>query len=874
MAQAVVAGWARFWAVDLHVHTPGSNDASDAHFGGPEDIVQVAINQGLDAIAVTDHNTAAWCDRMTDAAQDTSLVVLPGVELSTREGHLLGIWEEGTAAQHIEDVLLQLGVSRADFGKTDITAAHGMGECAAKIEAAGGLAIAAHIDKERGLLRQQVQTYVNELLSHPHIAGFEYVLAETPATVAAKLRGARTPALVRHSDAFSAELSRHDSSAIGNRRTWYKAARPDLVGIQYAMEDPGLRVRVTDPAATSPHPSIERVEISAGFLGGTVIDLSPDLNCLLGGTGAGKSLVVEAIRFAVDQQVDAQAFATIREEVDLRLSLALGIGTSVQVTAIIDGETYRVSRRFTGGVSAPEVAQRVGADWVPIERSAPQLLPIAGFSQGEILEYSRQPVGRVGLIDAHLDLQQIDAQIAEVSSSLARNATSLIEARERALALTEKAAKASGLGERANELSGFFDEKLVDEQRNWAGERSDLEVLRADIDTWRVQITDPPTAPQTRMNDHEPLFARLQEKRATLDAAVARGRSEVAAARTALREELVEVRKELDASFIEFEGTIRKRLDESGQSSMTSLMNELQSVQAELAQATAAEKELSESVAPNLTQLAEDREGLLAKLHEARAERRDLRRRRVKALNKETAGIVRLDVPNESDRTEYRALLEKIKVGSRLTGPVLNTIAERIHPYSLARAIWSGDHSLVGELPDGVNATDIARLQTNISDQSLWSELLTLQVVEMPDTLNVKFKKPEGGDYVPIEHLSHGQKCTAVLVILLADGHTPVIVDQPEDALHAPWIEEYLVDRLRELRGSRQYLFATRSAGLVVSADAEQLVTMKASAERGEIEARGSLERHNVNTLALHHLEGGKVPFDRRARKLRASINA
>jgi hypothetical protein len=105
-------------------------------------------------------------------------------------------------------------------------------------------------------------------------------------------------------------------------------------------------------------------------------------------------------------------------------------------------------------------------------------------------------------------------------------------------------------------------------------------------------------------------------------------------------------------------------------------------------------------------------------------------------------------------------------------------------------------------------------------------------------------------------------------VILLADGVTPVLVDQPEDALHAPWIEEYLVDRLRDLRGSRQYLFATRSPGIVVSGDAEQIVTMKATAGHGEVEASGSLERYELNRLALDHLEGGPVPFSRRAMKV------
>ncbi|MGB3414963.1 MAG: hypothetical protein WBA28_09650, partial [Microbacteriaceae bacterium] len=177
-----------------------------------------------------------------------------------------------------------------------------------------------------------------------------------------------------------------------------------------------------------------------------------------------------------------------------------------------------------------------------------------------------------------------------------------------------------------------------------------------------------------------------------------------------------------------------------------------------------------------------------------------------------------------------------------------------------------------GKLPAGVTLADIARLQGNVAERDLWTELLNIQQVDCPDTLDIKFKKPNGSEYVPIENLSHGQKCTAILVILLADGDTPVLIDQPEDALHAPWIEDYLVDRLRELRGSRQYIFATRSSGLVVSADSEQIITMRATADRGEVEASGSLERHDLNKLALHHLEGGKVPFGRRARKLGSSI--
>ncbi|MET7398906.1 hypothetical protein ABZS66_36040 [Dactylosporangium sp. NPDC005572] len=36
-----------------------------------------------------------------------------------------------------------------------------------------------------------------------------------------------------------------------------------------------------------------------------------------------------------------------------------------------------------------------------------------------------------------------------------------------------------------------------------------------------------------------------------------------------------------------------------------------------------------------------------------------------------------------------------------------------------------------------------------------------------------------------------------------ADSNDPLIIGQPEDALHATWIEEYLVAKFRDLRGGR-----------------------------------------------------------------------
>lgn len=865
-------GWARFWDVDLHVHTPGSGDAKDEDFGTAEDIVTSALGADLDAIAITDHNTAGWCEQMALAAKGTALVVLPGFELSTPEGHLLGIWEEDTPRDTIEDVLVGVGIPRARFGDPSAISTKAMDECAKSITAAGGFAIAAHIDKERGILALPVQTRVNQLLAEPTIGAFEYVLQETPAKVAAKLGDGRHVALVRSSDAYDPALSRHSVTALGRRRTWVKASRPDLCGIRYALDDPDLRIRLTDPSIGPSHASVDSVRISGGFLGGAVVDLSPDLNCLLGGTGAGKSLVLEAIRFALDQQVDGRVFGAIRQEVDSRLVSALGEGTQATIEVSTPSGRYRIRRTFSQRGSKPTVDQRVGDDWVSIDRSPSSVITIAAYSQGEILEYARRPVGRVGLVDAHLDLAELDESIAKVETGLRANTAKLIATRKRVHDLNENADRVPELKERERELSALFDADLVKEQGLWTAERGELSSLAEQVAKLSVVRPSQSTEIAPRITGHQGQYERIRAAQAALARAVDEAEASVLECITEYSSVVSEIRSEVETEFAVVQVKLDAEVEKLGGASLKGLLRELATVQTDLGGAQLAADELEKVSKPALDTLSTDREVLLERLKKLRDELRSLRRDRTQELNAKTAGFVRIDIPAQGDVALFRAALDRLKVGSRVQERVLDAIATHVHPYNLVRALWSGDLTKIGKLPQGVTSADIAKLQANVDDRDYWDLLLEAQQVDTPDVLNVKFKKPESGDYVSIENLSHGQKCTAILVILLADGETPILIDQPEDALHAPWIEDYLVNRLRDLRGTRQYVFATRSAGLVVSADSEQLITMRATSETGEIEASGSLERYDLNQLALHHLEGGRIPFDRRARKLSSSI--
>lgn len=77
--------------IDLHVHS----NASDGSLS-PSEVVSLAAEAGLSAIAITDHDTVSGVQEALDAAADQNITVVPGVELSClyhdREIHLLGLF--------------------------------------------------------------------------------------------------------------------------------------------------------------------------------------------------------------------------------------------------------------------------------------------------------------------------------------------------------------------------------------------------------------------------------------------------------------------------------------------------------------------------------------------------------------------------------------------------------------------------------------------------------------------------------------------------------------------------------------------------------------------------------------------------------------
>ncbi len=158
--------------VDLHMHSCLSPCADDDMT--PANICGMAYIKGLQAIAVTDHNTGRNLPYVKEAADHYGLIFMPGMEITTKEEvHLLGYFKDVETAVEVGEIFsshLPPMKNKPDFfgnqlvmntddevvavedrlliGATDLD----LEECTKIIREHGGAAVPAHINRGHGLL--------------------------------------------------------------------------------------------------------------------------------------------------------------------------------------------------------------------------------------------------------------------------------------------------------------------------------------------------------------------------------------------------------------------------------------------------------------------------------------------------------------------------------------------------------------------------------------------------------------------------------------------------------------------------------------------------------------------------------------------------
>jgi hypothetical protein len=907
----------RWWKFDFHAHTP----ASDDYGKGPK---QVALKNrtpkewlldymraGVDCVAITDHNSGAWIDRLKDELQRMTaeqpggfrpLYLFPGTEISVNGGvHLQAIFAPPTTTSTLDALSGSVEYQGAP-GQSNGVTRKSLIDVVDAVSRAGGIAIPAHIDGDHGLFKLQGAT-LEQVLACNRIFAMELM---DPASCKPKLyQDKKRPwTEVLGSDAHHPDGDA-DQHCPGSHFTWIKMGTPSLEGLQLALMDGLLSVKRSDQTTDDPnrHASlaIESIEVSQARYVGRVqpfrLDLNPWLNAVIGGRGTGKSTIVEFLRLALRR--DNELPEALKGDLSKYFkTYALrdddGLLTENSHFTIVyrkNGARYKVQWGQRGDAQPIQVEDDDGS-WKPEQGDVAQRFPVRIYSQKHIFELAKAPLALLGIVD---DAREVDrrsweerwkadetkflslrAKAREIESGLADEPRLRGEMGDvgRKLTVFEQAGHADVLKEYQKRLR---QQRAVEEwERTWADAAERVRAAADEIipDSLEASVMFTPEASEDKDLLAKAASFRVRVERIGNDLKQSAERLDEAALSWKSERDQSAWKRAVDSAINHYKELL-ERLGNEGAgdpSAYAELVQRRQRLEGRLKELTSKRSQL-ESVRKESKECL----GRLLEIRHVLTERR--KEFLLKVLQNNS--YVRIEVVPYGARdmieAEFRSLIQREiggfekDIGSASGDGLLGRlhsgecsqekVEERLQDLKLrVRTIASGNLDAI-ELGDRRFATHLAKLPPEALDRlDLWFP---------EDSLKVEYSTTaDGNRFRSIQEGSPGQKTAALLAFLLSYGEEPIILDQPEDDLDNHLVYELIVTQLRNIKHRRQVLVVTHNANIVVNGDAELVVGLAARGGQSQWECSGCLQERPVRDTICAVMEGGREAFEKRYRRI------
>lgn len=849
-----------------------------------EAIVSKALDLGISVLAVTNHNDVGGVSHFQEAAAGRGITVFPGFELTSSEGiHVLCVYESNTAKSRLERFLGEFGIHEP--GSSSSLSNHSFQEVLAMVRRRGGITIAAHVTSDNGLFRvlqgqARIQAWQSEDLVAIQIPGLvddlhpslqPILINENPDYERRHPAGARLAvAAVNAHDVMSPEDLDQPTTTC-----FIKMSTVGIEGLRQAFLDPDSRIRLSpeaDDLETEGHAVLSHLSWESGFLDGVQMPLNPNLNVLVGGRGAGKSTVIESLRYVLGLNPLGTEARKAHEGI---ISQVLRGGARISLL-VRSSDPVRTEYRIERTVPNPPVVKTVAGDVSSL--SPEDILPrVEVYGQHEIAELTRSPKRLTGLLwrfvtpDPSLTNRKaaIRRDLRKTRRSILETRTELEELEERLAALpglqeTLERYEAAGLEERLRDRSFLVREERilkataerVEPFREW------LESLQQELPVHREflsakSLAELPSKDVLADGDRvlKQLSDALGQLVADFEKVLVRAEEEI----TQLRSRWEPHRRKVDASYEQILRDLKESAVDAAE--FIRLRTEIENLRP-LRKREALLRQLE-------GELVERRRSLLVEWEDFKASEFRRLDRAGREIGEKLKGQVQVEVTATGNREPLVELLRE-RVGGRLASAI-ETLGKK-PDFSLPEFV---QHCRTGEeaLREAYSMTPApASLLAAASEETL----LLIEELELPPTTALGLNTAASGEspvWRTLEELSTGQKATAVLLLLLLDSDAPLIVDQPEDDLDNRFITEGIVPRMRDEKCRRQFIFSTHNANIPVLGDAELILGLTpagdADAGRARVEDDhvGSIDDPAVQALVEELLEGGRDAFETRRRK-------
>lgn len=886
-----------FYKLDLHVHTPASYCFADKT-QTVEQLVQAALDSGLDGIGITDHNTAAWIDVIKEEAAKKGLVIFPGVEITVDQGHIVALFDPSATQKDVEGLLGFLDLKPDEFGRPETVCTKSVYEVVNAIHSRDGLAVLAHIDQPKGIFNDNkrinesgkvtVPNYIAKIFNEAKYDAVECADGILPEGFANNSQIKRIPAVYQASDNPNPlDPRKHSSAGIGSRYSWFKLDQLDKEGLRQCFADADVRIRVMGEYEDTNYPKIISMSIGdKGFLRSQNFNFHEGLNCLIGGKGVGKSLAVEILRFALDQppSTDENLFADHINKLEKRLEP----GNSVEVIfQTSDGTQYNIQRLFDGRVKGSrslEIESSINCKNLSTGEEyggdLTRLFPILAYSQTEVIKIAEDKNAQLQLMDRFIDTRLPEAEIAELLTKLSKNDFALDQAIQAKGRIENVQREIQTLRAQITSLDQSLSDPLFDKMKNVEKKKriieEKIEYLNFLIDKtqeWQADLKNITLDALPEEVALDPKFIEQQD--IAIEANTILGQI-----LTEARHNLVSMREKIK-SFYNLLLLDFNKISESYSWLINSLGGDREAKERERKrlekQLSNQEKEErdSKNLSENLGLLLDERNQMLDQLEEAYRKKYDIRKEKYNELTSLSDQKLQLNLNHAVDRTKYEANLSDLLRGGQNAPSVADRrkIANSVSPRRFVQLVLDRNKAHLAT-ESGLTEMWAKRVIEKAWSADDFSNVLALQHNCFPsDIPSIRFRK-EGGIYDDLTELSIGQKCTALLIIALCDGTMPVVIDQPEDALDIISVWEDIAKKLRRGKNSRQFILTTHNSSVAVASDSDQFIVLKATANRGKIVASGAIDRPEVKAAVIDHLEGGEDPYILKSKKYNINLES
>jgi ABC-type lipoprotein export system ATPase subunit/histidinol phosphatase-like PHP family hydrolase len=873
---------ARFLRADLHIHSYGEGGSYDVEdeLMTPQNIVDKAIEKEIDIISITDHNEIENVRVAIEYATDKDVLIIPGIEVSTTQGHLLLYFP---TYKDLRDAFGKLNVS-SDKKRCS----KGIVECLDITSQYGGIGVLAHIELDSGFEKTigRFGPPIEDVLCHSNLFGLEisskssvdFYTDNDENSNRKRLLQLRRERLFLDEGTILAKLMSSDShslSSLGknadgnNRLTRVKVDSKDFHSFKIALINHLSRIRIED-FIPERIPRFLGIEIEGGLLDRQDVWFNNNLTCIIGGRGAGKSTLLESVRVASGNEVTSQVVDSEVWPEKILLHYEDETGQRITMVREKNGEVQNVTNAVDG-----------------IRK-----IYIESYGQGDtaktIQHSDNNPAILLNLLDKFVDFEDLRIEEEDTRKKLIKNQSDLIELRLDVKTIAETRQLRDNLRGKLSKLEQERVGELVKYQASLHKERALrkglIEEIRVLIDTYRDILAN------------KDVFTAVEEIE---DEEVFIGKDHLSKVKSLIREfsEIVdstsgklqdELKQKVDGLKVELkawdakEREIQKEIDEKKQDyekagipfdigKINQISRDLVKYEERLKKLLQ-KKKLLETKTKYRYSLVQKRKHLKEKIFYKRYQLADSLNRNLKNTLEGFFATVKFEQgiysPALEDYLKQTLDLRTSQV------PKAKLISGSIDPMSLAENIKKKSFRFLADIQDVegnkvFSQSDISKYKNRLSEEMVIEELETLEFDDLPRITVTKLVDNERGEKVnitrSISQLSLGQQQSVLLAILLhSKNKSPLIIDQPEDNLDSEFIYKSIVKNLRMIKEYRQVIIVTHNANIAVLGDAELVVPLKSTSIKSTILHSGSIDNLSTRHMACDILEGGHVAFRRR----------